>query len=397
MIGFKEQFFRYTKCYNEREAKIESPSGLEIVNCHFVSKYNVDFSGKGYFHGDLFYHELVRSKIPENSEFIYPVVVPDNSLCYDHAIILFHGLNEKSWDKYFVWAGYLAERMNCPILLFPLAYHMNRVPKSWSDPRMMSEIASRRIKNNDPSNSTFANAALSTRLQFHPELFIYSGMQSCSDIIQLIDEIRSGTNRLLTKDARIDIFSYSIGAFFSQILMLANPGNRFDHSKLFIFCGGATFDMMNGNSKYIMDSVAFKSLLELKHRRKLKQIRKKVFATGNTILIETWPGLELMMYSRRGRRKRELLFEKLKERVYSVALEKDSVMPFNSILRTLRGKKGKVEVPVEVIDFPFNYTHEQPFPIGDDKIQNLVDRSFTVVFDKAYDFFSKESIKLSKA
>jgi hypothetical protein len=390
MIGFKEQFFSYTKCYNDSEAKIDSPLGLEIVNCHFESKYHFDFSGKGFFQGDLFYHELVRSKIPENSEFIYPVVVPDSTLCYDHAIILFHGLNEKSWDKYFVWAGYLAKKMNCPVLLFPLAFHMNRVPKSWSDPRMMSVIANTRIKNNDPTNSTFANAALSTRLQFHPELFIYSGLQSCYDVIQLMDEIRNGANKLLLKDARIDIFSYSIGAFFSQILMLANPGKRFDSSKLFIFCGGPTFDRMNGNSKYIMDSVAFKSLLELKHRRKFKQIRKKVFATGNTTLLETWQGLELMMYSSRGRRERETKYEKLKDKVYAVALEKDLVMPIVSIVRTLRGKRNRIEVPVEVIDFPFHYSHEQPFPVGDDKIQNLVDRSFTVVFDKAVDFFGKE-------
>jgi len=389
MIGFKEHFFSYTKSYDERQEKIHASSGLDIVNCPFHSNYSFDFSGKGLFRGDLFYHELVRSKVPENFEFIYPVVVPDSLLCYDRAILLFHGLNEKNWDKYFVWAEYLAEKMNCPVILFPLAYHMNRVPKSWSDPRMMSVIASTRIKNNDPANATFANAALSTRLQFHPELFIYSGLQSCWDVTQLVDEIRSGSNKLLAKNARIDIFSYSIGAFFSQILMLANPGHRFDSSKLFIFCGGPTFDRMNGNSKYIMDSVAFKSLLELRHKQRLKQIRKKVFATGNAMLIETWPGLELMMYSNRGRRKRESLFERLKDRVYAVMLEKDGVMPVDGIVKTLRGKKDKVEIPVEVIDFPFAYSHEQPFPVGDDKIQNLVDRSFTVVFEKAVDFFRR--------
>jgi hypothetical protein len=374
------------------EERIDSPSGFKIVNCHFVSKYHLDFSGKGYFRGDLFYHELVRAKTPENFEFIYPVVLPDNQLCYDHAIILFHGLNEKSWDKYFVWAEYLAEKTKRPVILFPLAYHMNRVPKTWSDPRMMSEIVNNRKKTIDSNNATFANAALSTRLQFHPELFIYSGLQSCSDVLQLMNEIRNGSNNLFAKDVHIDIFSYSIGAFFSQILMLANPRNYFDASKLFIFCGGPTFDLMNGNSKYIMDSVAFKSLLELKHRQKLKKIRNNVFTSGNEILKAIWPGLELMMYRRRGRRKRESLFEEMKDRVYAVMLEKDKVMPVEGIIKTLRGKKDKVEIPVEVIDFPFNYSHEQPFPIGDDKIQNLVDRSFTVVFDKAVDFFNGKAL-----
>jgi hypothetical protein len=389
MIGFKEKFFSYTKCYNDREERIDSPSGFKIINCHFKSNYHFDFSKKGYFRGDLFYHELVRAKTPENFEFTYPIVVPDSQLRYEHAIILFHGLNEKSWDKYFVWAEYLAEKTNRPVILFPLAYHMNRVPKTWSDPRMMSEIVNNRKKTIDSSNATFVNAALSTRLQFHPELFIYSGLQSCSDVLQLLNEIRNGSNNLFTKDVHFDIFSYSIGAFFSQILMLSNPRNYFDSSKLFIFCGGPTFDLMNGNSKYIMDSVAFKSLLELKRRHKLKQIRNNVYASGNEIQKEIWPGLELMMYRRRNRRKRETLFDAMKDRVYAVMLEKDKVMPVEGIVKTLRGKKDKIEIPVEVIDFPFNYSHEQPFPIGDDKIQNLVDRCFTVVFDKAVDFFLK--------
>jgi hypothetical protein len=389
MIGFKKQFFSYSQCYNEQSEMIANSSGPDIVNCHFTSNYQFDFVEKGFFRGNLFYHEMVRSKVAENFEFTYPVVIPDSKLSYDKAIILFHGLNEKSWDKYFVWAGYIAEKMNRPVILFPLAYHMNRVPKSWSDPRMMGEIATTRKKEGDTGNVSFANAALSTRLQFHPELFIYSGLQSCCDVIELIGEIRNGSNRLFTKGAHIDVLSYSIGAFFSQILMLANPFHLFDKSKLFIFCGGTTFDKMNGDSKYIMDSVAFKSLLELKNRQRLIQIRKKVFATGDQKLISTWPGLELMMYEKRGRRKRESLFDAMKDRLYVVALEKDRVMPEAGIVKTIRGKKGNVEVPVEVIDFPFNYSHEQPFPIGDDKIQHLVDRSFTVVFDKAAAFFGR--------
>lgn len=389
MIGFKKQFFNYSNFYNDKLDLIENPTGPDMINCHFKSNYTFDFTGKGLFRGNLFYHEMVRSNVPENNEFNFPVVIPDSKLCYGKAIILFHGLNEKSWDKYFVWASYLAEKMNRPVILFPLAYHMNRVPKSWSDPRMMSEVAKARKNDGESTNVSFANAALSTRLQFHPELFIYSGLQSCYDVQTLIEGIKEGKYHFLAPDAHIDIFAYSIGAFFSQILMLANPDNLFEKTKLFIFCGGPAFDRMNGDSKYIMDSLAFKSLLELKHRQRLKQIRKKVMATGDKKLISTWPGLELMMYSSKGRRKRESLFAGMKERLYVVALEKDTVMPVEGIVTTVRGKKGKVEVPVEVIDFPYPYFHEQPFPLGDDSIQHLVDRCFTVVFDKAIAFFER--------
>jgi hypothetical protein len=388
MVGFKEQFLSFSKSYNEEQKRIGSHLGIEIVNCSFDSEYSFDFSDKGFVRGNLFYHELVNRNVAENSHFNYPVVVPDTRLRYESGILLFHGLNERNWDKYFVWAKYLAEKTQRPVVLFPIAYHMNRAPKAWSNPRMMTEIANSRKMKDQESNSTFANAALSTRLEFHPELFIYSGLHTCCDVQQLLREIKTGENELFSADAHFDIFSYSIGSFLSQILLLSNPDSLFDDTKLFIFCGGPTFDRMNGNSKYIMDMQAFNSLLTLKHRRRLKAIRRKVIATGDSSLINTWPGLELMMYSKRGRTKRDDLFGKIGSRIKAIALEKDKVMPVAGIIETLRGKRNDGTIPVEVIDFPFEYSHEQPFPVGDDKIQSLVDRSFTVVFDKAVSFFN---------
>jgi hypothetical protein len=37
-------------------------------------------------------------KIKENSDFTYPVFLPDNRHIFDTAIILLHGLNEKNWN-----------------------------------------------------------------------------------------------------------------------------------------------------------------------------------------------------------------------------------------------------------------------------------------------------------
>ena len=44
--------------------------------------------------------------IPENRSFSYPVFTPGNTKS-DKVILLLHGLNERSWVKYLVWA-YLA-------------------------------------------------------------------------------------------------------------------------------------------------------------------------------------------------------------------------------------------------------------------------------------------------
>lgn len=371
---------------------------IKMINYIFNSEYSFDFSDEGYIDGDLYYHELVRAKVPENFHFNYSIVVPNSELQQKKGILLFHGLNEKSWSKYLDWAKYLAEKTNKPVVLFPMAYHMNRAPKSWSDPRLMTAIANARKNSTDHNNSTFANAALSTRLESHPELFIYSGLQSCCDVKQLLNEVKGGAYELFAPDASFDIFAYSIGAFLAQILLLSNPDKLFDSTRLFLFCGGITFDRMNGNSKYIMDLTAFKSLLRLNERRRLKRIKRKILSTGDKTLLEIWSGLELMMYRKSNRKVREAKFNKMGSRITAVALKKDKVMPFQGIVDTLRGKKNNGLVRVEVIDFPYEYTHEQPFPVLNDQSQPLVNRCFAAVFDKAVNFFlsSNEIEKITK-
>ena len=43
-------------------------------------------------------------------------------------------------------------------------------------------------------------------------------------------------------------------------------------------------------------------------------------------------------------------------------------------------------INVEMIDFPFDYTHENPFPIFDGTESSLVDQNFEIVFSKAAAF-----------
>ncbi|MBP7508091.1 MAG: hypothetical protein KA807_09735 [Prolixibacteraceae bacterium] len=396
MIGFKEQAIEFAKIFRNEHSNQNLSTGMEIINCNFESHYPFNFTYKGFVKGDLYYHELVQGRVDENFKFSYPIVVPDKTKKYNKAIILLHGLNERTWDKYFVWAKYLAEKTNRPVIMFPIAYHMNRSPKSWSDRRLMSELSNIRKRSEKDNNSTFANAALSTRLESHPELFFYSGLQTCYDIQQLLNEIKRGENNIFTPDTHLDIFAYSIGAFLSQILLLANPGGMFSTTRLFIFCGGPTFDCMYGNSKYIMDLRAFKSLLSLKKRKVFRTVKENLMISGDKNIAEAWNGLELMMHRHWRRKEREAMFNAIGERIKVVALEKDKVMPVKGIIRAMRGRKNNGLVPVEVIDFPFAYTHEQPFPMGDDKIQGYVDRCFTVVFDKVVNFFNFQGSEISR-
>lgn len=367
----------------------EESNPVQIQHHSFHSAFEFNPDKKGVLNGDLYYHELVDRKIPENEHFTYPVILPSGNRKYSKGILLLHGLNEKSWEKYLAWSSELAERLQCPVILFPIAYHMNRAPRSWSDPRQMKEVVQSRLKTSNKSEATFANAALSTRLAAHPEQFIYSGIQSYYDVCALTDEINKGNHPLFEANSFIDFFAYSIGAFLAQILLIANPNRRFDHSRLFLFAGGPTFDRMMGTSRYIMDFQAFKSLLTLKRRKILKKIYAELSTAQLPEFEPMWHGFYAMLHHRKGRKFRKEWLMNKSESIQVVALKNDRVMPARAIAHTFKTPRNVEPVRIDVIDFPFAYTHENPFPLNDDKIQPLVNRSFEVMIDKAVRFYQQ--------
>ncbi|MFN8135918.1 MAG: DUF6051 family protein [Bacteroidales bacterium] len=188
------------------------------------------------------FNNMPDKSIAENRFFRYPVFKPADTRKQRQAILLLHGLNERNWNKYLVWAHYLAIKTGRPVILFPIAFHMNRSPEAWSNPRVMSPVLleRRRRLGADPM-STFANVALSERLCEDPLRFYTSGQQSAADIVQLAGQLNRGEHPLFEKGTTIDIFAYSIGAFLSQILFLGNPSGLFTNARLFLFCGGAFF------------------------------------------------------------------------------------------------------------------------------------------------------------
>ena len=392
MIGYQHDVQMFNSIYVEnKDVKLESDLKPEIVHYPFRSEFPSEKIRENFVSGDLFYHELVQRYYNENAEFVYPILVPEGKKKYNSAIILLHGLNERSWKKYLPWANYLAINTKKPVILFPIAYHMNRSPKDWSDPRQMSMVSSSRKSDGLLKNSTFLNAAISTRLQYHPEQFIYSGLQSFFDISKLVKEVQSGSCDLFERESNIDLFAYSIGAFLAEILFLNNPEHQFSKSKLFMFCGGCTFDHMKGESKFIMDNKAFESLELLLQRRRLKHIRKKMIQFGIPSVDKAWEGLFMMMHNKNKRKKREKLLQVYGNRIFALGLEQDKVIVKSGIIETLKGRNKRLPTHVEIIDFPFEYSHEQPFPLTDEKQRPMVDKAFQIVFDKAVDFFGKES------
>ena len=325
---------------------------------------------------------LPDEAIQENRSFAYPVFKSAGSAKNNRPIILLHGLNERNWNKYLAWAYYLVANTSRPVILFPIAFHMNRAPEVWSNPRLMSSfLAARRQRSGVIPMTTFANVALSERLCEDPVRFFTSGQQSAADLVQLTQQLKSGKHSLFAKNTTVDFFAYSIGAFLAQILLLGNPGGLYTDSKFFLFCGGALFDEMNGTSKLIMDQKAFDRLRQFYIKELAVEMERSQILADSLKKTEMGKGFLAMLSAGNLQEFREDAFQKMSSKMQVIALRNDKVIPTTGILESLDRW-----IDVEVMDFPYAYSHENPFPIFKGGESLVVDQSFERVFSKAAAF-----------
>jgi pimeloyl-ACP methyl ester carboxylesterase len=332
---------------------------------------------------------LPDKDIRENIDFRYPVFLPEGYKQTNRVIILLHGLNEKSWDKYLTWARELVLRTGHAVLLFPISFHMNRTPSAWINPRSMTGLSRfRENKYEDQACSTFANAAMSERLDNIPERFALSGYQSVMDLLNLVNHISSGEHPVFKEDTEIHFFGYSIGAFLSQVLMIANPDGIFDKSKFVLFAGGTVFSEINGISRFILDKQAFEQLRKYYlnqsswRRQDLKSYVKamNVKNVARAFMAMLSPDYFSSL--------RENVFCSFSDRLMVYALKEDQVFPEEHILKNFNCSG----VWVNRLDFPYEYTHENPFPISKDKdVSEKVDESFDVLFKEVGNFLRDDS------
>lgn len=379
-------------CYSYSQRSIAVPgSETRILNCEFRSEIRPDWASESYLSAaDPAGVNLLARSFEGNYNFTYPVFMPDGQEIADGAIIMLHGLNERNWQKYLYWARYLAEKTGKAVILFPMAFHVNRSPGNWSDPRAMQDVAQTRLKE-APGNAvaTPINAALSTRLESHPEWFCTSGLQSCYDLISLSRMIRSGQHELFSAGASIDFFAYSVGAFLLEVLLIANPEELFTESRNFLFLGGSSFEQMQGISRYIMDAKAFDRLEEVFIRQDPDAIKGKIGIEQLSTFNGIWSAFMAMLRIDRCQAVRERSFEQLRNQISAVGLSRDRIIPAKSILQTLRGSDNKNKIPMLILDFPYPYSHENPFPMGNSAWRVPVDQAFHQVFERAVRFLGK--------
>ena len=320
--------------------------------------------------------------VQENLHFDYFVVRAPSTRRSSGALFLLHGLNEKSWEKYLPWAKLLALMTGKAVILFPIAFHMNRAPAEWSDPRAMMRVAAeRRAAYPGEASISFVNAALSSRLQFGPQRLFSSGLQTYGDVVGLVDQIRSGTHPLFGRAPTVDFFGYSIGAFLTEILLMQNPSNLFGSSHAVLFCGGTTLGSMSPVSRYIMDGEASREVAGYYERQLKDEDARSGFLAKVVYRMQSLGTLFLsMLFNDKLKGYRDARLASVGNRLQAIALRQDRVMPAPRVTETL--EIARTSARVTLLDFPFPYAHEQPFPLLD-RFRKEIDEAFDLVFRRA--------------
>jgi hypothetical protein len=211
----------------------------------------------------------------ENVSFACPLVLPRQPGPFRQLVIILHGLNESEYRKYFPWACTLASA-GMPVLLFPLAFLVNRRPRRWRDDADTREQLRWRQGLAGNNVATRYNVTLSARLQDHPDRLFRGGQQSYLDLLDVVESIRHGAFTIDGSDAgtlgpqhpfaeaaQVDFLGFSIGGYLTLGLLLAEQDNTLlRDSRGVIFAAAAPWThadaAVNANplSPFILDRLA---------------------------------------------------------------------------------------------------------------------------------------------
>jgi len=148
-----------------------------------------------------------------------------------------------------------------------------------------------------------------------------------------------------------------------------------------MFCGGSVFSSMYGESRHIMDKLAYDKLYDYYENLFEVEIRKRNSLLGRIASGSMGMAFRSMISFNRFSDVREKVLKKLKDRIYAIVLARDKVTPASGVIETL-GNNSRFEI----LDFQYNYTHENPFPQLSGSAAHEVDKSFDSLINKAARF-----------
>lgn len=384
----------YFECYQKLKEVFNLSADIIHIPGSDMTIRNFNFVSEG-LNDESWPSEIIEEKpVNENNEFRYPVFIPSPGSLHRKAVFYLHGLNERNWLKHLPGAMLLAEKTGNPVILFPLSFHINRGLPEWTDTRRMATpLEMRRQTYSQLEEASVVNLPLSERLTEKPLRFFTSGYQSANDLLKLKKQIFEGSHPLFEKGTGTDIFAYSISCMMMQVLMLSDPRDFLPDTKIAFFAGGSLFSHMNGVSKFIMDNVAFAGIW--------KYYRELLSKAGTSGSLKSWfennrfgRSFTWMLGYGRFDKEREKSFQPYNSSLFIVALKKDAVIPLNGI-RLAFGDKFSRSGRIRIVDFPYPYIHENPFPVLCRNIDHEVDQAFKSVFLPVAEFFNTISPAIS--
>jgi hypothetical protein len=138
-----------------------------------------------------------------------------------------------------------------------------------------------------------------------------------------------------------------------------------------------------------MDARAFDRLGEVFIRQDPDAIKGKINIDQLSSFNNLWSAFISMLSLNRFQALREFAFHRLRHQISAIGLSKDQVIPARSILQTLSGgTKKRNRIPMSILDFPYPYSHENPFPTGNPVFRAQVNQAFHQVFSRAAKFLS---------
>lgn len=377
-MPYVQEYNLLREIFNSQAVEIKIPgSDLLIRNVEFQSQSQISKKLTG----------TDDETISENFRFRYPIMMHKEAKA-DHAIIFLNGLNERSWHKHLAGAKYLAEKSGKAVILFPLSYHINRGLPEWSDVRKMAgKLETRKSTFKNITDATVVNYALSERLTQQPGRFFVSGMQSTTDLLDLVSAIKSGNHPYFQKNARIDFFAYSISCMLLQSLMISENAGALKNSRIVLFAGGSLFLHIQGISRFIMDSVAFDSIK--RYYTEIINSRKRFHDELKSWIVDSDYGRSFMAMLKTDflKAEREKAFRNYEENLLVLALHDDRVMPVEGI-KLATGQHFIKSGQFREFHFNYPYTHENPFPVLNKRAEKQVEQAFSAVYNTVLKFFT---------
>jgi hypothetical protein len=375
--------FRRTAAWADETPLVFAREGVDLYHLPFTSHRGDVLLGKTEYHcaqhGLSFAGEEVSdshpdAQIDQNLRFRYTLVrdhtEPGRFTRHHRGLVLFHGLNERSFTKYIPWAYQVWAQTGIPVILFPLSFHINRVLPAWADLQQVSYDDRRALAGNE--NYHRFNAVISARLNKHPERFFWGAVQSYGDVVDLARLIRSGEHPHFAPDAHLDFLGFSAGGYVPLALLLENEEQLFDKSRIVVFASAAAMRDVNLSSHLIVDHAAEVALMKLyvKYLHRLANPRMLHWLAEHAEgrWLNQFCGL-LPDRSRLDARLREA-----GSRILGLANTSDQVMTPGAMMNSLQGVRRDTGVRVEELNLGI---HENPFASPD---YNVRDRSAIMNF-----------------